>query len=564
MSKKLFFKFSAIILIIILLNLVYRNVVSQSVSLVSLFSWLFSLALAIYLVKESINIDLPSKKSLLEISLLVILSIISLSFFALNKFHYHYDIFITAYTSYSLPSFEKINWFGVVPGKGEWVNQFPLLFHLFQNFFFLFGPTKNLVFISTLPYTLGMVILVYLFTRDFFEKRLAFIATTCFIFFAPQLYLGSIGLHFHSSSFFFLLSLYSFLKLKTSKKFFYSLSLGLSMAASYLTYTASYIVAPLILFLSFFSLKDKKRRRLISLYLKAWFIFFVSLFPILVYALRVDLFFLQRINQVNVFTGDWRSPEQIFFSLGSMLKIISKYLQTSLKALVIPGLSGAGEYWFGQEAFFEPLGFILFLLGTGFLSYKMIKKFHLPTLAIFTGLISTFILAMVFTLPPPPFHRWSLSFPLLSLIIGQGIAVIFSITKRLGFKKAIIISFALLFLYSISNFQHTQLMIKKDTRLNSNDVIYVTEYIAKNIPSQTPIYIIAFPSNAFGKELLFRLNNTYPTTTNYYENLLLPPQNALLIVHRPNPEIIQKISSRFQRSQIISDLKLRDYLLIRI
>lgn len=564
MRKNIFLKSSAILLIIISLALIYRHVVSQSVSLIILFAWFISLTLSIYLIRESIKIDPPPKQSLLVISILALLTIISLSFFALNKFHFHYDEYITAYISYFLPSLEKINWFGVVPAKGEWITQFPLLFHLLQKIFFLFGPKKILIFVSTLPYTLGTVIVVYLLTKDFLVKKLAFLTAASFIFFAPQLYLGSLGLHFHSSSFFFLFSLYTFLKLRQTHNFFYSLVLGLSMAASYLTYTASYITTPLIFLLMLFSLREKNYHLSLRLYWKSWLIFLIFIFPFLVYAIRVNPFFLQRINQINIFTGSWRSSEQVFSNLSSLLKIIVKNLSTSLKSLFTPNLSGAGEYWFGRQALFEPIGLILFLIGASFLSYKTMRKFSLPSLAILLSLITTFILAMVFTLPPAPFHRWSLAFPLLGLLIGQGLDVITLILKRIGIRNTAIISAALFTLYLISNFKHTQTMIKKDAQLNSNDIICVTNYITKNFPQRTPLFIVAFPFNAFGKELFFRLKNSYPTETNYLENLSLPKENALLIVHRPDQEIIQKIFSRFAKAAIIGDLNLRDYLLIKI
>lgn len=550
----------------ILLFLVYLDVSQKSVSLTTFFLWIGAMILAAYFLKNQEKIKLPKFPFSVEILILVFVTISSLFFFATRPFHFHYDEYITAYISYSLPSITKINWFGAVPEKGEWINQFPILFHLFQKPFFVFGPNKLTVQISTFPYTLGIVIFLYLFCKRMFSKKFAFLASLTFIFLGPQLYLGSLGLHFHSSAFFFISSLYFFIKVYQTKNFIYSIFLGVSMAASYLSYGSSYITAPLIILfmlLSFF--KEENKKGLFIAYIKVLIIFFICLFPFLVYALRIDNFFLQRIGEVNIFTGTWKAKEDTFQDFSSFFRIITQQFIRSLRSLFLPNIGGAGEYWFGHLSFFEPFGAFLFILGLISFFCELMKKFKIGLIIILLSTLGIFFLGMVFTIHPPPFHRISIAYPLLGILIARGLERVAFIFKKFRFKRNSLIVGILLFLYAASNVNNTLKMIKKDYQINSNDIIYATEYIAKNIPRRTPIFIVAFPSNAFGKELFFRLRNSYPINTNYFETLRLPTADTLLlIIHRPNPEIIKTVLNRFPKANLVSKPKLRDYLLINI
>lgn len=51
-----------------------------------------------------------------------------------NDYSFHNDEYLTAYFSYSVGNFKKIDWFGIYPLPRDWIWQFPGLYFFVQNF----------------------------------------------------------------------------------------------------------------------------------------------------------------------------------------------------------------------------------------------------------------------------------------------------------------------------------------------------------------------------------------------------------------------------------------------
>lgn len=418
--------------------------------------------------------------------------------------------------------------------------------------------------ISTWPYTIGTAIIVYLLIRRIRSDTEAFLATVCFIFLAPQLYLGSLGLHFHSSTFFFLLSLFSFIRLVQDRDYRSSILLGGSLAASYLTYTASYIAGPFILICMIIVVLKKREKEWIALFGRTFVIALVILLPFIIYAVRVNNFFLQSIDQVSIFTGSWRAKEEHFHSLGEFTRVITTHSKDAVRSLFLPDIGGTGDYWFGHASFFEPVGAVLFVLGLCLSLYQSFKGDRM-LLFLLSAIGTTFTLSMLLTTHPPPFHRWSLAYPLIGFILAQGLRSIRNsihyISHSPWLPKMVVTCITLLFIWT--NITHTYRMIDNDTAINSNDGITLASYLKRSAPPNTPIYIAAFPIYHLGRELLFRTENQYPITTNYLSNVTDVYIPAYLIVHRPNRTSRTLLYNRFPTAQQVA-IDLRDHALFQL
>ena len=563
---------SFLVLSFLSITIVSINVYFNSVSLFTLAIYFLSIIFC-YLGLKNKRSESPSskviktiKKDFFIISLLIIFQLFIFTYFASLPFHFHYDEFITAYTSYNLPSLDKINWFSVYPEKGVWINQFPILFHILQKPFFLIQTSTPMIRISVLPYILGTTLILYLFAKEIASKRLAILSTICFITLSSQIYIGSLGLHFHISTFVFILALYSFVLLKKYRKFIYGVVLGLSMAGSLMVYTSSYITFPLILFFMILSLIKKWDKNLFFLFLKTWGIFLITVLPFLIYAFAINNFFIQRIEQVNIFSGTWRSSEEIFKNASSFWQALSNHTVNSVKSLYIPGIGGMGEYWFGKQSFFEPMGLVLFLLGFIYIIYKLILRTSFYHFAILFIISLTFVSGIILTIHPPPFHRWTIAYPFLAIAIAYGIEMIIFLLGH--FLKRRSVAFytivGLLIIYIFSNIDHTLKMVQQDSLINSNDIIKVTNYIQRNIKKGTPIYVAAFPANALGKEIFFRTKATYPIMTDYFPALKIKNKNSIIIVHRPSDESLREVFANYPDAKLISSVHLFDYAIIRL
>ncbi|TSC87382.1 MAG: hypothetical protein G01um10147_703 [Microgenomates group bacterium Gr01-1014_7] len=569
MSQNRFVKLLTLCIAIVLLFMVYSHVLKRTVSEISLILWLGSLLLFVWVLKEG-RWRLPklSRQILFDCVLLTLISTLFLLPFSLLSSHFHYDEHITAYTSFSLLSADKIDWFGVVPAKEEWVSQFPVFYHFFQKPFLVVYPSVLMVRISTWPYTIGVVIVLYLLTRLVYTRFLGLLSALTFITLGTQLYLGSLGLLFHSSTFFFMLSLYAFTRLYLYRTYPNAVLLALSMAVCYMVYTSSYIIAPFILTFMIFSFVKDRTVSLAALYGKTLIIFFAALSPSLLYAARIDNFFMQRVNQVSLFSGTWRSQQEIFHNIDSFLSVLTAHTSDAWRSLFLPDVGGGGEYWFGHQSFFEPVGFILFLLGIIIVLYQAIRRGSMILFIFPSAIAFTFVFGVVLTIHPPPFHRWSIAYPMIGFSIAQSVSwMFFKIRRRFypsrNFSNGILATALILFV--ISNVKHALSMTEKDKILKPQDIIMVSRYIRANVLPQAPIYIAAFPANAFGKELVFRTRNVYPITTTYFDYLpTAAKDNSLLVLHRPDDVSTQKVLARFPRARLIGNLNLKEYALFRL
>lgn len=516
------------IIILGLIGFTVLTVLTRTVSSLSLLTWLISIALTVRMFwKKSTDQRVPllQKGDILFLVGTGVVGLTLLAYFSSISSHYHQDEFITAYTSLSLPPITKIDWFAAYPPV--WVSQFPVLFHILQKpFLVLFGPSIWAVRISVWPYYLGILFFLYLLTKRIVPAA-AKITAILFVFFAPMVYLSSMGLHFISSSFFFIASLYFLIA-------YNAVFLGAFTALSYLAYTSSYVIIPIIILTNVLNLKKL---------IPAFIVCFVILSPFIAYAGFVNNFFIQRIGQVNALSGSWSDiPQKIKNGEHALLLIFNQTIY-AFRSLQEPGIGGLGGYNFGKQALFEPLGFILFVLGFWFLLYhgaRHERKLLVVIVAIVVPFISNFILST----QPPAFHRISLLYPLFTLSMGIGLA-----------GQKYIVFFPIVIIFALSNLMHVRTMINKDKTLYPQNSRLIAEYLLKNIPRGSQISIAAFPSFHLQQELVFRTNSGYRFVSEDFSTIRSTYRGEPLIMLNPAPSALSQLSKEYPNHRMIAELE---------
>lgn len=534
--------FLSIAVLFVLIGIPVYDVVTRQVTIVSLVAYISGIITVWHLLHplalKKIAIHQIWIQDILIISILSILTVIPLLYFSSNPSHYHQDEFITAYTSWSLPDIRNIDWFAAYPQT--WVSQFPVLFHVLQKpWFFFLGTTVLAVRLSVLPYAAGTVIALYLFTRLTHSRGAAILIGILYIFFAPRMYLESMGLHFISSVFFFTSSLACWLLFVKKKHDPFALGAGLFAALGFLTYTSSYAALPVVLTSGVVLWMANRDPRYVRGIRNAGIIFAVILLPFVTYALFVNNFFLQRIGQINAVSGSWNKsayPQ-------NPLTMLATQTETAMKSLVRPGIGGTGGYNFGQLSFLDPISAILVIGGLAVCVLRIVRSRSPAHVILLIGILIPFINGFILTIHPPPFHRISLLYPLIAFLMGD--AIIF-LWKLLEDKRiALIVCIGVVVAYTPIQFSRTARMIRNDGVRYPQNSRALAAFLLKSYPPGATVRVAAYPAFYLEQELLFRTNNRFAIHTGTIEDILPQYSGEPLIVLEPTASLLATLAARY-------------------
>lgn len=410
----------------------------------------------------------------------------------------HGDDLLTAYFSLNYHP-KTTNFFSGIPDKDIWVSSFPTVYFLFQKVFLtMFGTTLTTVKLSILPYVFGVSLLLFGITSTLTNTPAAVAAVWIYAFFACSIYLETLGLHFISSTASFLLFFYSLLhafKNKSTRLFALS---GVAAAGSYLSYTSSYIAFPILIVATIVWSVRFRTSLYLRLFLWACVGFLLTIAPFATYAATTRDYFLERIHQVSLINGDW-SPHQGLTVSQSIFVIWDNFI-LSVRSLVESGIGGHGGYTFAREPFFTREAWILFSIGS---ICAVLWGFGSPVWwLILLILLVSFVSGMVLTLPPPAFHRLSLTFPFVAIVSALPIYVITSV-KRVS-KFAVLLVLLYLGLYAVTSLQSARIAIDSEQMIDDAAVIL---HVNRTYPYRS-VHIAAFPSFALEKQWFF-----FPGTT---------------------------------------------------
>jgi len=239
-----------------------------------------------------------SKKNILI--LFIILLPLLVRIINLEEKRIHQDAFITGYFS-ATHNFQKINFFSAIPqDQGEWVSQYPTPFFIFQKMFFLlFGANQWTVKLSVMPYIFITSLMLFLITKEIFDKKLAIISLLLYSFFAASLYLDTLGLHIASSDTVYMIFIYFSILTFRHKTAIYPILAGIFCSFCYLSYQGSYIAFPVALIFLFVEFFREKQIAVFKKYFLLIFSFFLTLSPFLIYNFKSGNYMFKRFPQIS-------------------------------------------------------------------------------------------------------------------------------------------------------------------------------------------------------------------------------------------------------------------------
>lgn len=498
------------ILLAVLINLLLAYFVNKGLNfpLIPLL-WLLAILILVlpYPLKFQKNKILKQLKVnrneiLAVLGLCLLLVIVTVANYDQDRFHQ--DDLITGYFSIG-HNFSGLSFFHPVPSDPtDWVCQFPSIFFVLQQFILnLTGITNLGVKLSVIPYNLVIVVYLYLIGKSLFKnKKVAFFGSIFYIFFGISLYFTTLGLHFISSTAIYTVAIYYCIKYYQKPSLKLAIILGICAAFSMLFYVSSYLV-PFFIVGIIVSKYISLRERTFFLYLGIVIVlFFAILLPFITYSVKTNnWYFLQRIQQVNLVDGAWSEYKTNGSSnLQDTINLYSKNLDVSFRSLYTKDIGGQGGYTFGGLAFFDNLTIIYLLVALPIVFSR--PKHNFLIIYLFLTIVATFIAGMVMTIPPPPFHRMTLVFPSIAILLSS---ILKFVDELFGGKKFIIGIYLLILLpFCIANLNYFQQAKKYEI---VNPQAELISYIKVNFPNRH-LYMAGYPSLALGKFCPF-YNNCY-------------------------------------------------------
>lgn len=494
----------------VLVNIyIYQRTYHNTLIILYLFS-ILGLVLSVAHVQR-LSIPRISKKTFVTI-LFVLLLPVCIRIFNYNLDRIHGDDMLTAYFS-ATEQFSRINLFGGIPSdKMQWVCQFPAHFFFLQRFFFtIFGNSLLTAKLSVLPYVSVVSLFLFLSVRKLLDRKAAIAAVVFNAFFAPSLYLETLGLHFVSSTAIFMAFFYFAIVNKEKNDKFSAVILGLLTGLSYMFYSSSYIALPFMMLFFCMRFLQKGRKKVFASFIFATISFIVTVSPYAMYAVRYENYFTQRIDQVSLLTGTWSAQKKSLDAGVSAVNIVKSNTQLSLGSMYKDGLGGHGGYTYAKLALFEKFTLFMFLAGVPIAIVLMFKK--MPFFWILTIIIASFISGIILTIPPPAYHRFSLAYPFIAIISVLPLWLIMS----LRFKTvSVIITITVLFFIT---YQNQIYFLRSTAEEKIHDHIKLSNVIATRFPDRK-ITVAAFTGYAFEKIFYFAGNPKQQIETDYHVKYL--------------------------------------------
>jgi hypothetical protein len=473
----------------------------------------------------------------------------------ITSFPYHYvqDEFITGYTTYTLGPLSEIHWFAGYPEPGAWIAGFPILYYALQApFIELVGLSLETIRISTWPYHLLTAGMVYLLGREVFADRVwAVSGAVAYIALAPNLYMAGYGMHNISSTFFFLAALYCAVLMVKRDNRTWAIACGLFATMGYLTYVSSYLTVPLILLFVLITAIARRSRRPFELFAIVLVVVVVGLVPFVTYALTHDNYFTQRGDHVNAIAefyggdgGETGEATEQFFD----------HLATNFRSLYTPGIGGVTDYWFGKQALFDWLTLLLLAAGLGLAAYRGFARGEPLLLAIVATVLATFLFGMFLTLPAGGFHRATLAFPFVALLIVLSIHALASLVPKIFKPPAfrVAIPAAILAVFLVINVLSVRTMVREDEEISSlTDSVPITEFIEENVQPGTPVLISAFPNYHLERELIVRTGDEYDVNIRPFDDVVDEAGQSVVVLFQPDEAQIHRLEARYGDGQFV-------------
>jgi len=428
-----------------------------------------------------------------------------------QPYRIHGDDLLTASFSQGFHP-QTTNFFAGIPDGSKWVAKFPAPYFFLQKIFLrIAGASILTVKLSILPYVFIVSAMTYLIAQTILSPFAAVAATLLYAFMAISIYHETLGLHFVSSTAIYMIFFYALLRmLQKGKPFWFCMS-GIFAALCYLSYTSSYIALPvLIIAIIGNAIRwNHKTRRLIW-----WTIvgFVVTIAPFFTYASTTENYFVGRIDQVSLLTGSWSAARKQSQTVSGAIAAVKENFVLSIHALTRDGVGGHGGYLFGRRAFFHPVGAVLFAIGS---LIALLTMWHHGGLAlVILTILLSYLTGVVLTIPPPAYHRLTLTFPFIAIISALPFHLLENFRRQ---KVVVIISCLLLAIYAGVNIHYVQTATRNEAVIEDAAIIRLinTTYPGRHI------HVAAFPAFALDKLYPFFTPTAATSIDTQYHNAYL-------------------------------------------
>ncbi|MDQ2969968.1 MAG: glycosyltransferase family 39 protein, partial [Acidobacteriota bacterium] len=414
--------------------------------------------------------------------------------------------------------FAHTSFFAYMPPKHQWNAQFPTPYFFLQRLFFgLFGATLWTVRLSILPYVALVSGMLFLITRELFDRQTAVVASVIAAFFAVSVYLETFGFMFISSTAVFLVFFYFALRLYRTGGLFEAVQTGVAAGLCYLTYYSSYLALPvLLIFAAGAWLRERSWAAVQNLAIAlGGMLLIVS--PFVAEGVRSGGYVSRRANEISLLTGQWSPHREAVAKGANPVPIVRDNLSLALAAMAQDGIGGHGGYDFGRRAMFEPFSLALFLLGMAGGLFLSARKPEI--LFVFVAIGAAFASGVVLTIPPPAYHRFSIAFPFLAIVMAVPFFLLRRI-PRLPAYAANALTAGLLMLFACRNERQLAEAAIRDVPFREMDL---ARLVNQRYPGR-PLYIAAFPNFGFGRIYYFsgpEARRRPKVETRYHSSLLL-------------------------------------------
>lgn len=426
----------------------------------------------------------------------------------------HMDEYLTGYFS-ATHDFGDTSFFGYMPEPWQWQGQFPKPFFLLQRVFLeIFGLGSWQLHLSTQIYVALASVMLFLIVRELLDEKSAFVAVVLYAFFAPAVYLETLGFMFVSSAAVLLASFYFALKEYRTGEMFPAAMAGIACGFCYLTYYSSYLALPLLIaFFAMHLLKERSMRVVHNLLIALGGVA-VVVAPYVAGFLHFGDYVSRRSGEISLLRGAW-SPFREAIDRGAVnpLAVLRENLVLSLRSLVSDDVGGHGGYDYGHLALFD--GLTIGLLLAGGIAGIFFAVRRREVLLVYLAIGAAFATGMVLTTPPPAYHRFSVAFPFLVILMTLPFALFFRLAKpspRIRYAAAA----GLLLLFAAVNVRRFTEAVARD---GANGDLRMVEMLQQRYGGRN-LYVAAFPSFALDKLVYFRGGWKGRVETDFHDKLL--------------------------------------------
>jgi catechol 2,3-dioxygenase-like lactoylglutathione lyase family enzyme len=194
---------------------------------------------------------------------------------------------------------------------------------------------------------------------------------------------------------------------------------GVSGGFCYLAYYGSYLAFPLLGGFAVLAALSGRGREAGRVLLVSTAGILVVVAPFLAWDAASGDDYLRRFRQVALTTGTWSPYRRAVLDGASSASIAGRNLASSAEAFVRDGLGGSGGYTFGRLAPFDR--FSLALLVAGALSALVLglrRRESRELLLVLAVVGAAFLGGVALTIPPPAYHRFTVAFPFLAILMA--------------------------------------------------------------------------------------------------------------------------------------------------